>query len=147
MENDYVNIVIILVYLRNDIRETYNIKIIDYMLSYISNEITANELITSVKQLGVKWYDNLKAENRRFVTNDFKNEFIAYTLKYLRVLIQQAQYDKAYYITDILHVFPDVNLSDAKSANAFWKHYILPFQKNFKDDFFDEFRSGFMAEL
>ena len=45
MENNYINIVIILVYLRSDIRKPYNTKIIDYMLSWISNEITAKELI------------------------------------------------------------------------------------------------------
>lgn len=147
MENNYINIVIILVYLRRDIRKPYNTKIIDYMLSWISNEITAKELIELVKQLGVEWWDNLKPENHLFIKNDFRNKFIDYTLKYLRDLIQQSQYDKAYCVTDILHVFPDVILNNAKSTKAFWKHYILPFKKNFKDDFFDEFRLIFTTGL
>ena len=147
MENNYVNIVIILVYLRSDIRNSYNTKIIDYMLSWISNEITIKELIVLVKQLGVEWWDNLKPENHLFIKEDFRNKFIDDTLKYLRVLLQQAQFEKAYYVTDILHVFPDVNLSNAKSTKAFWKCYILPFKKEFRDDFFDEFRLNFTTGL
>ncbi|MCC8043377.1 MAG: hypothetical protein LIO69_07730 [Oscillospiraceae bacterium] len=140
MDNDYINIVIISVYLRSDIKKSYNIDIIDYMLSWVSGDITAEEMILLVKKLNVEWWDNLKTNSPSFINDDIRNKFIRCSLNYLRLLIQQAQYEKAYCVIDVLHVFPDINISSLKSKKSFWEYYILPFKRKFNDDFFDEFR-------
>lgn len=89
------------------------------------------------------WSDRLKYESTDEMVTDeekIKCSFVYEALLYLSKLLSVKEYEKAYQIADILHVFPDVQLSSRKSVKAFWKIYVLPYEKRHHDLFFEKLK-------
>lgn len=128
-------------YLRYDITNSVNLQIADIFSEAFAHDITNNEMCEKIKDLKVSWGECLVYDinNEAFGDEDEKKcRFLYRSLNYLRELLSEKQFDKAYDFADVLHVFPDVCLSDKKSCKAFRKLYVLPYEKRYHDRIFEK---------
>lgn len=132
------------VYLRSDIENPENLQVVSVLIKAFRHNISNNEMCDKLKALNVPYgyaleYDTGEALSEE---DEVKCGFILKSLLYLQELLTEKQFEKAYDIVDILHVFPDVRLNDKSSSKAFRKLFIRRYEKKYHDKFFDEMKKN-----
>lgn len=131
------------VYLRNNIECDENAQVVSILAEAFQHKISNNEMCEKICSLNVPWGEALKYETGNEALSaeeEYKCGFIYGSMLYLHKLLSEKQYEKAYQIVDILHVFPDVRLNERKSSKAFWKDRVLRYKKKYHDDFFEKIK-------
>lgn len=137
-----------MVFIRFDIKNQNNIKIIEMLIYGIENNLCTTEL--SAMLIEVMPYMENQLINEKDVEEvfDFEIEkyrnFILIALQAIKENIQLKKYEIAYDIADILHTFPDFVISNnKKEMKKYWKVYVNPFIKKWKCNLFKEMKKCF----
>lgn len=132
------------VYLRSNIENPENLQVVAILTEAFRHNISNNEMCDKLKALNVPYVYALEYDTGEALSeeDEVKCGFILKSLLYLQELLTEKQFEKAYDIVDILHVFPDVRLNEKKSSKAFWKCFVCPFEKKYHDRFFEELKSN-----
>ena len=141
------NFIVIAVYLRHNITNPVNADIAAAVIKAFEGYISNDEMcgnICEAAPLMAEWLKYGQTDNTLSEKSQIKYDFICDSMKYLYEQLNLRNYDRAYNLADILHVFPDVNLNDKKSKKSYWKNYILAYKRLCNDGFFDKYRKVFL---
>jgi len=140
------NFIAIAVYLRNDITNPVNTDIVSAVIKAFEGNISNDEMCSKICEAEPLMAERLEYGQAEYALSEesrIKYDFICESLKYLYEQLNLRNYDRAYNLADLLHVFPDVMLNDKNSKKLYWKIYVLGYKKRCNDSFFDKYRNMF----
>ena len=155
-KNLLINIQRIAVLLRYDIKCVDNKELLDIMI-YTLNKMNSNiqmvERVRSVEHFRIyikEFGKDILIDEKSDVELSEDEEKIfrsvmSYSLLEMKRLLAQEFYDEAYDLIDAIHAFPELFTNRSKkNLKKYWKIYIRPFQKKWRNTCFDQVKYLFI---
>lgn len=147
--NMLINFHKVIVIIRYNIHNPENITLINDLKFILKNNYSNEEMINIINKRNLLVNENIQFKKGEVfhIEKDYLNneeseiakEFLIYAFNKIEYFINQNMFEMAYDIVDVIHVFPELFIDYNKiKLKKYWKIYIKPFQKKWKDKMFNE---------
>lgn len=129
----------ILVYIRSDIYNNENIELVRNLSLCIDENMTNDEMVKQIINISPALKHQLILRNDEiFRLNAEANDYVLNSLQIILNELQEKDYDLAYDMVDVLHVFPHVVIAnDKRQIKSYWKFFVKPIIKRIKNKGFN----------
>lgn len=129
--NALINIHMLLINIRFKITDTFNVKIIENIIRCLNCTLNNVEFVKLITEVDSKLLQQLVMEDGDKIK--IFNSYKVFMVDMLEITIDELyknNYDLAYDIIDMLHVLPEIMLSeDRRAIRRYYKFYVKPIVK------------------
>ena len=130
-KNFFENMHRILVLIRSDMQEENNTELLEFLITSIDKGWKNTEMLESVSKILPDIKQQLVLEDDEvYEINNKAKEYMLHVLRITWNALKEGNYELAYDLVDMLHVFPHLVISnDKKQIKDYWKIYVNPVVK------------------
>lgn len=144
-ESLLVNLRRIMVFLRSDIRNKENDKVLNILIKAYEGIIYNNEMCDMIIKIMPDWKEQLMyGEGKNQLIQEEIIKYVKTAMQIMKDSLSTGEYDMAYDIADLLHVLPDVIMQDDKSMKKYWKVFVKKFDRKWKCNAFTKYKKYFV---
>ena len=127
-KNFLENMYKIFVLIRFDIKNKNNVELLELLSTGINKDTDNAEMMDSVLEIIPEFKQQLVLQNGEpFGLNGGVKEFMLSALHIARKGLEEKEYELAYDVIDMLHVFPRIVMTDdVRQVKEYWKVYVNP---------------------
>ncbi|MCL2421503.1 MAG: hypothetical protein FWD03_06560 [Defluviitaleaceae bacterium] len=137
----------IFVFMRHDIKQEVNRKIVDLLLDSLHKHVKNNDFVVEIRKMMMSMPNT---ENFNLLERDTDDKAVVdgeaeirsillYAVAEIKQLLKNKAYDEAYDIVDAIHALPEIFANDrANHLSEYWKIYIEPVRLKWGQKYFTE---------